>query len=404
MEMLYLCGGKDKRMKIVTKIIGLMMVCASPMTGWAQTYGSDIRLSMRNFVDTVRIEYDHGLVFVPVTIGGDRMRFLLDTGAGRAVVYDDRLIAGCTEAGTIVSHDAIGHIDTVKVLELPPITIGKLTVSGCKATLQHRAVRRQNIDGIIGFDIVNKGLSMKIDTRDSLLILTDQRRFFRQEQGYSARYSLQRNVPFVKVSPFEGYSERVLFDTGSRQLYSMNKQHFDRAEKACLQQNAAQIEGRSMGRHAIGFSGAEPLGEVVFLGMDRLKWGRFEFRDIHTLTTQGGSHIGARILSYGSLIIEARKKRMLFQPYDTMEWVNISNRQTEKAIIQENGLPVVGLVWERSEAWQAGLRQGDTILKADGQPIRSFAEYVAFRPLRGRIYTVTVRDRRGFLKEINMRW
>jgi hypothetical protein len=287
---------------------------------------------------------------------------------------------------------------------LPPITIGKLTVSGCKATLQHRAVRRQNIDGIIGFDIVNKGLSMKIDTRDSLLILTDQRRFFRQEQGYSARYSLQRNVPFVKVSPFEGYSERVLFDTGSRQLYSMNKQHFDRAEKACLQQNAAQIEGRSMGRHAIGFSGAEPLGEVVFLGMDRLKWGRFEFRDIHTLTTQGGSHIGARILSYGSLIIEARKKRMLFQPYDTMEWVNISNRQTEKAIIQENGLPVVGLVWERSEAWQAGLRQGDTILKADGQPIRSFAEYVAFRPLRGRIYTVTVRDRRGFLKEINMRW
>ena len=138
--------------------------------------------------------------------------------------------------------------------------------------------------------------------------------------------------------------------------------------------------------------------------MDRLKWGRFEFRDIHTLTTQGGSHIGARILNYGSLIIEPRKKRMLFQPYDSMEWVNISNRQTEKAIIQENGLPVVGLVWERSEAWQAGLRQGDIILKADGQPIRSFAEYVAFRPLRGRIYTVTVRDRRGFLKEINMRW
>jgi C-terminal processing protease CtpA/Prc len=104
------------------------------------------------------------------------------------------------------------------------------------------------------------------------------------------------------------------------------------------------------------------------------------------------------------MIIDPRRKRMLFQPYDSAAHVTIGNKQTEKAIINKDGLPVVGLVWERSEAWQAGLRQGDTILKADGQPIHSFSEYVAFRPLRGRIYTVTARDKRGFLKEINMRW
>lgn len=376
-------------------------------TAWAQTtgfYTKGIRLSMHDFVDTVRIEYEHGLVFVPITIGDERLRFLWDTGASGAVVYDDCPIAGCTEAGTIVSHDAIGHIDTVKVLGLPPISIGRLTISGCKATLQHRTVKRQHIDGIIGFDLINSGLTMKIDVRDSLLIITDRKRFFKEEQGYALRYSLQRHVPYIKVSPFERYHERVLFDTGSRQLYAMNKQHFDRGEKACSKQNKEQIEGRTIGQHAIGFSGTEPLGEVVFLGLDRLKWGTFEFRDLHILTTQGGSHIGARILSYGSMIIEPRRKRMLFQPYDSAAHVTIGNKQTEKAIINKDGLPVVGLVWERSEAWQAGLRQGDTILKADGQPIHSFSEYVAFRPLRGRIYTVTARDRRGFLKEINIKW
>ena len=78
---------------------------------------------------------------------------------------------------------------------------------------------------------------MKIDVRDSLLIITDRKRFFKEEQGYALRYSLQRHVPYIKVSPFERYHERVLFDTGSRQLYAMNNQHFDRGEKACSKQN-----------------------------------------------------------------------------------------------------------------------------------------------------------------------
>ena len=395
-------------MRKVLFLIHLILACATCVTGMAQKsigYTLDFKLSARNFVDTIAIDYEHGQVFVPVEMGGERMRFLLDTGASQAVVYDDRPIEGCTDAGSIVSHDAIGRIDTVKMLRLPPLTIGQLTLTGCKATLQHRTVRRRNVDGIIGFDIVNKGLLMKIDVKNRQLILTDRKRFFKKEHGYDARYRLVRHVPFVTVSPFEGYSERVLFDTGSRQLYAINKQSFDKAEPLCKVQNNQQIEGRSWGRHAMGFSGTEPLGEVVFLGIDRLLWGTFAFGDVHTLTTQGGSHIGARILEYGTVTIDPRRKRMRFQPYgDVTHIINIGNKQIDKAIVNDHGRPVVGLVWERSEAYQAGLREGDIILKADDRRIESFHDYVVFRPLNCKTYDITVSDSRGFMKLIKMKW
>ena len=378
-------------------------------------YRLDFELSKKDFIDTIAITYEKGRVIVPVVINGEQRHFLLDTGAGHAVVYDDSMIEGASPAGTIVSHDALGRKDSVTLVTLPPLTIGTLQLSGLQATIQHRPIKRGNFDGILGFDIVCKGLQMKIDTRAQQLVLSDKQKLYRQEkkgffrrlqipkdEGICLKYKLQLHVPYLDVEPFTGYHESVLFDTGSRNLYAMNKQHFDAAEQACKLQK--QIEGRSLGRHAIGFSGVEPLGEVVFLAIDELRLGDFAFRNVHTLTTQGGSHLGARVLHYGAVVFDGQRRLLLFQPYEKTDGCLVGNRQIDKAIISEGGLPVAGLVWERSEAFTAGLRQGDVILKADNQPFRSFTDHLNFRPLIGHVYTFTVRDRRGFLKEVKMEW
>jgi hypothetical protein len=375
-----------------------------PLFGQPQLarYGLAFELSKHDFADTIAIDYDQERVFLPVVINGERKRFLLDTGSGQAVVYDDAPIEGCRPAGHIISHDATGRRDTVQMLTLPPINIGSLTLTGCQATLQHRAVRRQNIDGIIGFDLVCKGPAMKIDVRNRQLVLTDRKKFFDSEPGFDTRYRLNYHVPYLDIYPFTGYKDRVLFDTGSRRLYAINRNRFDEAERYCLRQNPRQIEGRSTGHYAMGFHGTEALGEVVFLALDSLRWGKFSFCDLHTLTTQGGSHIGAKVLEYGAVVFNPRRKRVRFQPYDAATRAVIANPQLEKAIVNVGGRPVVGLVWERSEAYRAGLRQGDVIEQVDGQPLRSFSEYLLFRPLRGRLYTFTVVDRRGFRKQVTM--
>lgn len=391
---------KDRRLLVLCIAACLCIHCGAQTGG----YRLDFKLSKRNFADTIAIEYERHQVFVPVSMGGRTYRFLLDTGSGQAVVYHDTPIDGCRPSGTILSHDAIGRTNLVPMVELPPLTLGTLTINGCQATVQQRAIRRKGIDGILGFDLVCSGLLMKIDVRNRRLIVTDRRRTFDKEPGHTIRYELNYHVPYLRISPFRNFTDKVLFDTGSRQFYAMNKQRFDEGERYCLRQDSSQVEGRSYGRHAIGLHGTEPYGPVVFLELNNLLWGDFAFHDVHTRTTQGGSHLGAQVLYYGAVVINPRRKQICFQPYDDNNHCIVANEQLQKAIVNEGGRPVVGLIWEKSESYKAGLRQGDIILRADNYDIRSFADYLAFRPLIGKRYHFIVLDRRGVMKEVVMTW
>ncbi len=91
-----------------------------------------------NFADSIAIEYDDGRVFVPVRVGGTVRRFLLDTGAAQAIVYDDTDLARSPRLGTISSIDALGTQASVPVVALPPLTLGQLTLTGLHATVHQR--------------------------------------------------------------------------------------------------------------------------------------------------------------------------------------------------------------------------------------------------------------------------
>ena len=364
-------------------------------------YSANFAVSSSNFADSIDIEWRQGRVFVPVVMGGQTYSFLLDTGAGQAVIYSDSpFFADCVGAGRIISHDATGAADTVDMVTLPPLTLGHTTLTGCQATVQHSSVAGHQVDGILGFDIICGGLCAKIDVRGRRLILTDRKDFFDKEEGVSLRYRLNFHVPYIRVCPFGNYTETVLFDTGSRQFYSMNKQSFDRAEKEGGILLAQQVEGRSVGRHAIGQQGIEPDGEVVFLGLERLSLGRLAFTDVHAMTTQGGSHLGAALLEKCAVAFNPRRKRMLLQPYDSLTEVCVGNQQVEISFVPEQGMPVVGVVWERGIPYQQGFREGDTVVKIDGRPVQSMSQFNRWGFERGRRYTFTLRDRRGFMRDV----
>ncbi len=359
-------------------------------------------VSHTDFVDSIAIEWENQQIYIPVEIEGKTYRFLFDTGSAQAVVYADTPIRGCRPAGHILSHDAIGAVDTVRMVTLPPLKIGSIVFSDCQATLQQRAVKRRGFDGIIGFDIINRGLNAKIDVRNRLLILTDKKNYIDREQGFEARYKIRYHVPYVEVNPFGNYTEEALFDTGSRQFYAMNKQSFDRMAAKVGERVESQVEGRSVGRHAIGNFGAEPLGEVVFLNLSDLRLGDFSFSEVHTVTTQGGSHLGASLLDFGVLMVNPKKRRIRFQPYQQLATIRVGNSQTEIAFVSENGQACVGLVWECGVPYECGFREGDIIRKIDGFPVISFVHFVAWPFLIGREYLFTVQDRQGRQRDI--RW
>ena len=368
-------------------------------------YSLKFTVSPKEFVDTIPLDYVRGQVLLPVRFGNKSYRFLFDTGASQTTLFADAIPEGATPAGFTVSHDAIASRDTVSKFYLPPMTIGSTTFTGCQATVHQRIGRNpKSIDGIIGFDIICRGLSAKIDVRNGLLILTDRPDFFQDETGICLKYKLNLHVPYVEVCPFGNYREQALFDTGSRQLYMMHKRSFDKGVRQTKTNLGSQMEGRCMGRHAIGHGGVEPRGEVVFLALDRLLLGQFAFCDVHTLTTTGDSHIGSKLLEYGAVVFNPKRRSLCFQPYGNARSAVVANQPLDKVVVPVSNRPVVGLVRVGSEPYHLGFREGDIILMIDQRPVNTFADYLRFQPVLGCTYTFILCDSNGNLKQVDCIW
>ena len=387
-------------MKKVINTMFLLLICTSMMAAM-HGYNLNFTFSQHNFCDTIPIEFDNDQIYIPVMMNGEEHLFNLDTGSSQGTVYEGAHIGSWTELGNVVSRDANNRQDTVKVISLPPFKMGNLTVGDYVASVFPRPTVKGKYDVIIGFDLFNKGLCAKIDVEHKIMILTDIRDFFSGEQGFAVKYKLKWFVPYVLISPFIRHVDETLFDLGSRPLYVMNKENFD--EHAYKSNNVgSQVEGIAKGNMNIGNLGTEKQDEVAFLHLDRLKWGDFSFNDVHATTTSGSSRIGAQMLKYGSVIIDAFRKQIVFQPYSGADSVEVDNKQFGVAFVPKDGMAAVGLVFQKSEAYINGMRQGDIILKINGQQIFTFNDFVNYPFVKGRRYTFTLHDKKGFDKEVSV--
>lgn len=390
-----------KKRKVMKRSVACLLAVLLPVMANAQTrgYSTNFTFSQRNFADTIPIEVVDNQIFVKATAGGRVYRFCLDTGSSQGTVYASSPIRGLRALGSVVSRDAAGRSDTVSVVQLPAITIGKLTITGYVASLFPSTMLRA-YDGIIGFDFFNKGLCCKIDTRNRRMVIADRRDFFDGETGYALHYKLKWFVPYVMVSPFKRHYDEALFDTGSNVLYTMNKQSFD--EHAYKSKNVnSQVEARVKGKLTIGNIGAERGGEVAFLKLDRLKWDDFSFLDVSAVTTQGSSKIGAAMLRYGSVIINGFRRNIRFQPYEGGDSVKVSNKPLTTAYVPtDDGRASVGIVMPGSADYEAGLRQGDIIISIDGKAIASFAAFQRFTLVKGMTHKMRVLTQEGKVKDV----
>ena len=367
----------------------------------AQThsYSTNFTYSLKNFADTIPIEVIDNQIFITATVNGRPYRFCLDTGSSQGTIYDNAPFVGMRSLGNVVSRDAAGRSDTVGVVQMPQFTIGKLTVTGYVASVFQSSMAR-SYDAILGFDLFNKGLCCKIDTRNKRIILTDRRDFFDGEKGYALHYTLKWWVPYVMVSPFKRHYDEVLFDTGSSILYTMNKESFD--EHAYKSKNVnSQVAARVKGNMTIGNIGAEHTSEVAFLKLDRLKWDDFTFLNVNAVTTQGASRIGASILNYGAVVINGFRRYIRFLPYTEGDSVEVNNKTVTTAYVPtSDGRASVGIILPGSTDYQAGLRQGDIILSIDGHPVNTFKAFQQYPLTKGMTHRFIVWSKEGRSKEV----
>ena len=379
----------------------LLSVCVG-VVAQMKRYDTDFTLSRKNFVMTIPIEVEREQIYLPVTIGGRQYRFKLDTGASQGVIYDDVEMPGLKELGYIKSEDATGESRQVTTVQLPPMTLDSLTISGFKVQRMRRNVVRPDEDGIIGFALFHRGLAARIDTRAGQMTLTDRKNYYKTVEGEALKYRLSWHVPYVKVSPFEGAEDEVLFDSGSPMLYAPNGERLAQMETTVPGVNG-QIEGVTYGSRAMGHFGSEHSHKIILLKLERLKWGNFEFQDVHCATVQGGSHVGAQVLQYGAVIIDPFRKQLVFQPYDGATSCQVPDRRADIVMVEKDGKAMVGVVMEQGRAWQAGFRHDYVIEKVDGEPI-TFDQFNSYRWVKGQEYEFTLRLPIGILTTIRALW
>ena len=383
-------------------LLMILVLTTADSFGQVKRYDTDFFVSQRDFLFAVPLEVERGQLYITLDFNGRLCRFKLDTGASQGILYDDVMLPGVRTLGTIESEDAAGRVRQMQTVQLPPFRLGPLTVSNYKVQRMRRSIVRRGEDGIIGFALFNKGIAARIDVRENQLTLTDRRDHYAYTPGEALKYHLRKHVPYIKISPFAGIEDEVLFDTGSPLPYAVNASKFAqmRRQHPEIEQ---QIEGSTYGSHAMGHFGSERSGQIVLLGLQRLMWGDFAFRDIHCTTVNGGSHFGAPLLEYGALVINPFRRQLVFQPYDGITSVTVANRLHDIVIVERNGRAMIGMVMQDGKAWQAGFRSNSVIEQVNGQSL-TFQQFLHYRWVRNQEYQFTLRMPNGMLTTLQAFW
>lgn len=350
-----------------------------------------IEFSERNFVDTIRVKVEKGAVIVPVEIAGQERHLLFDTGAEHGFWFGSHEEwMKSANADSTKWRDINGKTNTASLVLVPEMRMGRLGISNYPVSVGGHLGDYicGRFDGIIGFDLVTKRLSVKLDTKDSLLIVTDRKGFFDEEtKGQpSVNYWLAKpTYPMVYVElPFG--SAYMSFDTGaighgvdlSNEVLA---QWLKKKKKRKAIEDATLLSDTTLNVN-IGLSGAnaDTLVERI-VHLPTVQMGSLTIKDAYVSSANMSCLVGSALLKHASLIIDSAKKRYVFLPHDGTSDIILNDKAHHSmSLVPKDSTGVLQAVIRKgSEAYEKGVRTGDYLIEADDIPIDDVCTYVAIQ-------------------------
>ena len=354
----------------------------------------DIHFSQHDFVDTVKIKIWDGAIIIPVEINGETKNLMFDTGANWGFWIGDEEEWMKPSAETLTLTDSQNAKMKKAIYRMPPIKMGNTTIENYPLIADNgmKAYVCEWIDGAFGFDLVTCGLSFKFDTKDSLMVVTDRKGFFKKEEKrqlklkYMPYNSYYMTCPLVWVDfPWGRY--KMLFDLGwiggwidmpEQTLNRWSKD--DRKMLKEIDEHTALID--TTVSTEVGFFGRS-LDTILYrrLHFPEVKVGDLALEDLWISTNSLSVKTGSAILEHASLIIDGPKKCFFFLPHDGNREITVGNEQriglTHTMADKGDTLGVLkALVRKDGEAYQKGLRSGDYLISVNGIPITDYCTYL----------------------------
>lgn len=376
---------------IITALLALVATTSIVAQDLIKTATAPVCFSKRDFADTIKIKVIDGAVVVPVEIEGQTRNLLFDTGSplglwfGQKETWKKQITTDSLTFGDI-NGKSRGQI----IYQFPTIKMGNLQIDNYPMIVEDAMSEFicNRFDGVIGFNLVGKDLSFKLDTKDSLLIVTDRKKFFAEEEKGqpTAKYKMKRAYrPSVYVESPVGWIETV-FDTGALNRWlDLPQEDLDRwfqkspKKRKLLDDLTIQTDttvNTSFGIY--GFSADTIVGR--FLHFPTIKIDKLPVNDLYITTAHPTMRVGSAVLKHASLIIDAPKKQFVFMPHNGQD-ITVGNSETGSAsfIPSEAGdtLGVLKAVIRKgSTAYQKGIRTGDYLIEVNGISIKDICTYM----------------------------
>jgi hypothetical protein len=326
-----------------------------------------------------------------VEIAGKNRNLLFDTGSPIGLWFGQKedWMRQVT-ADSLVFGDINNKSRQQVIYQFPTIKMGSLCIENYPITVEDAMNEFicNRFDGVIGFNLVGMGLSFKLDTKDSLLIVTDRKKFFAEEEKElpAAKYKMKRAYcPLIYVDSPIGWIETV-FDTGAlNRWFDLPQELLDRwlqkspKKRKLLDDMTIQTDttiNTSIGIY--GFSTDTIVGR--FLHFPTIKIDKLPVNSLYITTAHPTMRVGSAVLKHVSLIIDAPKKQFVFLPH-TGQDITVGNSEAGSiSFIPSESSDTLGVlkavVRKGSTAYLKGIRTGDYLREVNGIPINDLCTYM----------------------------
>lgn len=276
-------------------------------------------LHSKNLTDTIPLTFQYNMPVVEADINGQPRRFLLDTGSSASILMlgtgDDYALAG----DSIEMEDAYGRQQQTGYTQAD-FRLGRFEGKKNFYFMPHNKVLHDLFDGILGMDYLEyMGVVVKIDVRNSRLIVTTDKRLFNHEKRKKTRYKRDKidRLPKLKVKMSPGGKVKdVLFDTGFNEMLELCMEDYERLMNS--RQGEAfrqQLTGTAYkGIQGTALQQRDSVGTINFR-LRELKVLKTKLRDTEAHAEETtDSKLGSAILNHGAVIIDAKKRKIFFLP------------------------------------------------------------------------------------------
>ncbi len=388
--------------KIFTRTLAwiVFVIFTSCSVKWttAINYGKVDRI---DFYETIDIEVENGLIFVPIQIGGNTYRFLLDSGAPFSISKElqNSFNYKVISKGHIVDSDT--NRKKVNYVQVDTIHIGSIPFINQTAFegdfKSNPILECLEIDGIIGSNLM-RYCNWTIDQSREKITLSNAviHETLEESKVVSFQTDDQYNI-LVSLGIGASTVKNLKVDYGSNGPIGLPKNVFSLLKDRKIIAKTYLEKGSKRS----GIIGKSITLNRQFTFIDSVKMDALKIDDIELRTSSSGL-IGNKVLSRYLVTIDWGKKKLYFSENNA----KIGTHKTFGLRLgpSANGTIYVQSVIENSDAFNKGIVPGMQVLKFDSLDFsgrHNFCDYVSLAGTLEKVIIETV-DLEGLKKEFQI--